>query len=102
LVDGTPNPERDPYDSNQAIPTLIATRDFDRFHAMFSGLRISGVDWFSLLVYPLSGGFKPWSLIPAGLAGLVLRAERAIEPGCGWLLGFRMMLIVEKRRRLGQ
>jgi hypothetical protein len=68
LVEGTPNPNRDPYDSNQAIPTLIATRDRDRFHAMFPTLRIRRVDWFSLAVYPLSGGFKAWTLVPVGLA----------------------------------
>jgi SAM-dependent methyltransferase len=33
LADGTPDPRRDPYDSNQAIPTLLVTRERDRFHA---------------------------------------------------------------------
>ena len=38
LTEGVPNPRRDPYDSNQAIPTLIATRDRDRFEAFVSEL----------------------------------------------------------------
>ena len=33
-----------------------------------SSLGISKVDWFSLAVYPLTGGFKPWSLISARMA----------------------------------
>ncbi len=36
LADGAPRPDRDPYESNQAIPTLLATRDRKRFHAALS------------------------------------------------------------------
>lgn len=96
LVVGEPNADRDPYDSNQAIPTLIATRDRERFHRLFPALRISRVDWFSFVAYPLSGGFKPWSLIPTGLGARVLRLERALEPWVGRVAGFRMMLLIEK------
>jgi len=96
LVAGDPDPKRDPYDSNQAIPTLIATRDRERLRALVPGLEIKGVDWFSLAVYPLSGGFKRWSLVPAGIAPLALRAERLLEPVIGRFTAFRMMLVVEK------
>lgn len=96
LADGTPDPKRDPYDSNQAIPTLIATRDRERFHRMFPQLRIAQVDWFSFAVYPLTGGFKPWSLISVGMAARALKLERAVEPALGRLAAFRMMLVVEK------
>lgn len=96
LVDGVPDPKRDPYESNQAIPTLIATRDRERFLRTFPQLRIAQVVWFSFAVYPLTGGFKPWSLISVGMADRVLRLERAIEPLLGRLAAFRMMLIIEK------
>jgi SAM-dependent methyltransferase len=96
LTDGRPDPRRDPYASNQAIPTLIATRDRDRFHRLFPSLRIASVEWFALAAYPLSGGFKPWSLISAGMARRLLRIERALEPVLGRLAAFRMLLIVEK------
>jgi SAM-dependent methyltransferase len=96
LVDGRPDPRRDPYASNQAIPTLIATRDKDRFHRLFPTLRIASVQWFAFAAYPLSGGFKPWSLISEGMARRMLRVERALEPVLGHLAAFRMMLIVEK------
>jgi SAM-dependent methyltransferase len=97
LRDGRPDPHRDPYDSNQAIPTLLATRDRDRFHRLFPALRIAAVDWFSFAAYPLSGGFKPWSLVGQGMARHMLRIERAVEPVLGRLTAFRMMLVVEKR-----
>jgi SAM-dependent methyltransferase len=96
LVTGAPDPKRDPYDANQAIPTLIATRHRPRFHALFPELRIERVDWFSLAVYPMSGGFTPWSLVPPSLARHILRLERIIEPISGRFIAFRMMLVVEK------
>ena len=96
LVIGSSDPKRDPYASNQSIPTLIATRDRERFRRMFPQFRIKRVDWFSLVVYPLTGGFKPWSPISEAFAQRVLRIERAIEPVVGKAAAFRMMLVVEK------
>jgi SAM-dependent methyltransferase len=96
LLEGMPDPNRDPYDSNQAIPTLIATKMRQRFIGMFPNLAISRVDWFSFVVYPLSGGFKPWSLVPTGLTRPLLAIERAVEPWLGRWLGFRMVMVVEK------
>ena len=93
---GVPDPKRDPYDSNQAIPTLIATRDRVRFHRHFPALKIRRVDWFSLASYPMSGGFKSWSLVPEMLAPTMLRVERAVEPFLGRFAAFRMMLVIEK------
>jgi hypothetical protein len=96
FIEGVPDPQRDPYDSNQAIPTLLATRDRERFHRLFPNLKIKRVDWFSLAVYSLSGGFKPWSLVPEMLASPMLRVERAVEPFLGRFAAFRMMLVIEK------
>jgi len=100
MADGSPDPRRDPYDSNQAAPTLLATRARERFHQRFPALRIARVDWFSLAAYPLSGGFKRWSLVGEGAARRLLRIERAIEPTLGRFTAFRMMLIVEKSLRM--
>jgi SAM-dependent methyltransferase len=96
LMEGIPYPGRDPYASNQAIPTVLATRERDRFHQLFPDLRLTRVEWFSLAAYPLSGGFKPWSLLGAGMARRLMRIERAIEPALGRFVAFRMMLTVEK------
>src|SRR5262245_17296788 len=95
LVDGSPDPRRDPYESNQAGPTLLATRARDRFHRQFPALHIARVDWFAFVAYPLSGGFKRWSLVGEGTARRLLKIERAIAPTVGRFMAFRMMLIVE-------
>jgi SAM-dependent methyltransferase len=102
LGDGDPDPRRDPYDSNQAIPTVLATRDRERFHRLLPTLRIASVQWFSLAAYPLSGGFQQWSLIGEGAARRMLRIERALEPMLGRFMGFRMLLTVEKAADSGE
>jgi SAM-dependent methyltransferase len=96
LADGIPDPRRNPYDSNQAIPTLIATREKERFLRLFPNFRISHVVYFSLVAYPLSGGFKPWSLIAVRLVKPVLTVEHLIEPVLGRWFAFRMLLVIDK------
>jgi len=90
FVEGLPNPTWDPYDSNQAIPTLLATRDRLQFERTFPNLEFVDVSWFSFWVYPLSGGFKRWTLMP-----LVL--EKAVESSLGRIFGFRTMIVLQKR-----
>lgn len=97
LVVGKPDADRNPYESNQAIPTLIATRHRERFHTLMPGLRVADVKWFSLAVYPLSGGFKSWSLVNGAMAKLGLAIEKVLEPALGRVAGFRMLLVIEKR-----
>lgn len=97
LVDGKPDPARDPYDSNQALPTLLATRDELRLTEAVPGLALEKTEWFSFLAYPLSGGFKRWSLVPEKAARALLKAESAFERPLGRYLGFRMMLVFQKR-----
>ena len=96
LSEGNPDPRRDPYASNQAIPTLLVSRQRERFHRLVPMLRIARVDWFAFAAYPLSGGFQPWRLVGKRLARHMLRLERVIEPALGRFMGFRMMLVVEK------
>src|SRR5262245_37306251 len=96
LLDGNPDPRRDPYESHQAIHTLIATPDRGRFPSLFPALHIARARCFSLAAYPLSGGFKPWSLVGEGGARRLIRIERALEPALGRFMAFRMMLVVEK------
>jgi len=97
LPEGMPNPHRDPYDSNQAIPTLLVTRHREAFHARFPDLRIADVRWFAFLAYPLSGGFKTWSLVTEPLARTILAFERKLERALGRHLGFRLLIVIEKK-----
>jgi SAM-dependent methyltransferase len=100
FVEGAPDDRRNPYESNQAIPTLLATRDREKFHAKFSRLRVLRTEWFSFLAYPLSGGFKPWSLITEGMARRLLRVESKLEAHLGRLLGFRLLMVIERRTEM--
>src|SRR4029450_7058214 len=102
LSDGSPDPRRDPYESNQAIPTLLATRDRARFHRLFPALAVGPVQWFSLPPCLLSGGFQSWSLVGDGLARRLLRIERALEPALGRFAGVRRLLMVDKATNGGR
>ena len=97
LIVGKPDSMRDPYDSNQAIPTLLVSRERKRLAQLLPSLRLIRTDWFSLWVYPLSGGFKRWSLLPDQAGSLILGLEKKLEPMLGRLLGFRLLAVMEKQ-----
>ena len=97
LADGHPHPEKHPMDSNQAVPTLLSGRHRSRLERRFPGLRLIRREHLSLAVYPLSGGFRPWSLVPADLVEPLLRLEDRLLPVLGRLMGFRLLLVFERR-----
>lgn len=98
LADVVKQGDRDPFDSNQAIPTLLFSRKDGqkRFSEMFPQLSISSREWLSLFAYPLTGGFKPWSLVPARLVKPLLRLEGVLSPIVGGLLAFRLLIVLER------
>ncbi len=96
LADVVLNSARNPYDSNQAIPTLLFGRYRQAFVTHFPALQIREKRWMSLLAYPLSGGFRRWSLLPAALAGSVLRLESIVAPLLGPLMAFRLAIVVDR------
>lgn len=57
---------------------------------------IVSVEWLSLFAYPLSGGFKPWCLMPQRLVKPVLRAESTVFKPFAPLLGFRLHVTLER------
>ena len=88
--------DKDPYDSNQAIPTILFKRDSQLFLAAVKGFKINSSDWLSLFAYPLSGGFKSWSLLPYKWVHTILKIEERILPFLGGLMAFRLMVVLEK------
>jgi SAM-dependent methyltransferase len=96
LREGAPAADRDPYDSNQAIPTLLVGRERKRLKKLVPTLSLVRSDWFALAAYPLSGGFKPWSLLPDKLGQYLLAFERKVEPLIGRALAFRVLIVFEK------
>jgi SAM-dependent methyltransferase len=87
---------RDPWEANQAIPTLLFERHRSRFEAACPGLRLVEFRLFALFSYPLSGGFRPWSLLPPGLVGPLCAIERLIEPVLGRLMAFRLLAVLDR------
>lgn len=90
---------KDPFESNQGIPTLIFRRQEHRIALSegVPGLRSVTCDWLSLFAYPLSGGFKSWTLLPESLVDPLLRLEEKLLPALGILMAFRLFVVMEKR-----
>ena len=83
--------DKNPYDSNQAIPTLLTGRYRDACARAVPNLKLENVERFSFVAYPLSGGFRPWSLVPNALAQPLLSAEWAMRNVFGRLAAFRLL-----------
>ena len=67
FAEGVKQSGDDPFDSNQAIPTLMfARKRCAHTHRSRNSrpLASANVEWLSLIAYPLSGGFKNWSALP--------------------------------------
>ncbi len=99
MADGALDPSRDPYDSNQAIPTLLFGNRKRRllFEARFPVLKVMTAEKFALAVYPLSGGFRSWSLVTASMVKPLTAVEDFFAPLLGPILGFRLLVVLEKR-----
>jgi len=91
------NHNKDPYDANQAIPTVMFKKDPDLFLLCMPNLKICQVRWLSMFAYPLSGGFKSWSLLPESWLKFFLDVEKRLLPVLGWLMAFRMLIVLEKK-----
>jgi SAM-dependent methyltransferase len=92
------NTDRDPFDANQAIPTLLfASAPARRLvEQTIPSLRVRIVEWQSLFAYPMSGGFQNWSLLPAALVGPMLAFEKRMPDPVRKHLAFRMMVVLER------
>lgn len=101
LVPGVPPADRDPYDANQAFPSLLFGPSFmrhgARFRAMFPRLTVREVRPMSFFAYPMTGGFRPWSLIPEAAVAPVLAVERVLAPFLGPICAFRILVVLERR-----
>jgi SAM-dependent methyltransferase len=98
FADVTIDPDRDPFDANQAIPTLLFATSAARarVESVFPALRVRSVKWFSLFAYPMSGGFQRWSLIPAALVRPILALEEKMPEAIAKRIAFRMLIVVER------
>jgi SAM-dependent methyltransferase len=93
----TPLCGADAFDSNQAVPTLLTGRFRAELEAAFPQLELRSLRRVSLFAYPLSGGFKPWTLVPSAAVDGLLALERRVEPLLGAIMGFRLLAVIEKK-----
>lgn len=99
LADRPLDSNRQPFGGNQAVPTLLFGRDAGRFKGMFPSLHSVRLEYLSLFAYPLSGGFRPWCLIPNAAIRPLLKIERVLAPVIGGLVAFRLFAVIEKSKR---
>lgn len=100
LTNTTLSSNRKPFDSNQAIPELMFGKYKKDFLANFPEFFILTKQYLSLWAYPLSGGFRKWSLIPSFCVRGLLKIESVIEKFIGKYLGFRIFVVIEKKKHL--
>src|SRR4051794_27238441 len=89
---------RDPFDSNQAIPTLMFGRARGRaaFARRFPGLALGVLERFAGLAYPASGGFGHAPFLPLSWWRRLNALELALPSVAFRALGFRMLVVVER------
>jgi hypothetical protein len=78
---------------------LLFERYIKQFNSAFPQLSIVKSDRLSYIAYPLSGGFRSWSLIPAAMAGKLLAIEQVLAPILGPPTAFRLFVAIQKTER---
>jgi SAM-dependent methyltransferase len=89
--------ERDPFDSNQAIPTVLFGRARGAFTHEFPTLEVRAVERLAGPSYPASGGFSSGPLLPRVLWTALHGLEARLPEPVFRVLGFRMLVTIEKR-----
>ena len=90
------DPNKPPWDSNQAIPTLLVGRFRAALARAVPNLLFEKVERFAFAAYPLSGGFQPWSLLPENLVRPLLKLEWSNRGLFGRLCAFRLLAVYRK------
>jgi SAM-dependent methyltransferase len=90
--------ERDPFISNQAIPTLLFCRQGARpFAARFPQLAIKRRERLAGFAYPASGGLSYRPLLPMPLWRGLFALENRLPELVFHLFGFRLFVVIERR-----
>jgi SAM-dependent methyltransferase len=91
--------DKDPFDSNQGIPTLMFGRAAGQavFERAFPTLALRKLERLAGPSYPASGGFSRGALLPAGLWRRLFSVEQRLPQPFFRLAGFRMLVVLEKK-----
>jgi SAM-dependent methyltransferase len=96
LADQTSADARDPFDSNQAIPTLLFGSGRGAFEAAFPALAIRRVEHLAGLSYSASGGFSRRPILPMRFWSALHRLEARLPAVVQRWTAFRMLVVVER------
>ena len=91
-----PKVRDEPFDGNQAIPTLLFEKYQRRFKKNFPLLKIIKKEKMDSILYPLSGGFHNRNLCPSSLYKILGHVEQFLSPFSKYL-AFRFFIVLEKR-----
>lgn len=91
------SPGKDPFDSNQAVPTRLFGRYRQELERRFPALRVVSVEHLTGFSYPASGGFSRRPVLPLALWRALLRVEERLPRALFRAVGFRVFAIIEKR-----
>jgi SAM-dependent methyltransferase len=87
---------RDPFDANQAIPTLLFGRRRAAFEAAFPALSIQRVQYMSGFSCPASGGFSHGPFLPWPIWSLWHRMDTMLPSALMRWMAFRMLVVLER------
>jgi SAM-dependent methyltransferase len=90
-----PEVDRQPFDANQAVASIIFERSYERFRQLYPHFAKIAHERLAFFAYPLSGGFDHPSLVPLWSIDALLRFEQWCRR-LGRLLAFRLLVVLEK------
>jgi SAM-dependent methyltransferase len=89
--------DKDPFQSNQAIPTLLCRPDGQReLGSRFPELRLVHFERLAGLSYPATGGFSRPPLLAPRLWRMLLGLEDRLPAVAYRLIGFRLLAVMER------
>ncbi len=84
---------------NQAAFYILFNKEFDLFKKKYSDLySINKIELFSFILYPLSGGYKKFNLVPKFLISFFNKIEYLILPFRKFL-AFRSLIVLGKQNQ---
>ena len=86
---------KEPFEGNQALPTVIFRNQGERFTEAFPRLKIILQESMDIFLYPLSGGFHNPSFCPLFLWRPLESLERLLR-SLSRFLAFRLFVVIEK------
>lgn len=83
--------------NNMAMATIIFIRQRDKFEKMFPDLMIREIKFSDFFVYPATGGFGYFNLIPSTLLKYLWNIEYLMLKPFSGITGMRLCIVLEKK-----